>query len=141
MHWLLKCRLLCQFGGRVASDLISKLTILKGRLLQLVLLVLALLLLSTSLTAAPLLKHPLAPPDTSSPQATLRSFVDNTIEPLPPETGDSARYLYRALHSESSNKLSCLNDFSVGLAGSSPNGNDVSFFESMPVTFPRTTGS
>ena len=58
--------------------MISKLTRFKGRLLQLVLLGLVLLLLSTSLTAAPLLKHPLAPPDTSSPQATLRSFVDNT---------------------------------------------------------------
>ncbi len=77
MHWLLKCRLLCQFGGRVASDLIGKLTRLKRRSLQLVLLGLVLVLLQTSLTAAPLVKRPLAPPDTSSPQATLRSFVDN----------------------------------------------------------------
>ncbi len=77
MHWLLKCRLLCQFGGRVASDLISKLTRFKGRSLQIVLLGLALLVLQTSLTAAPKVKRPLAPPDTSSPQATLRSFVDN----------------------------------------------------------------
>ncbi|MGK7874002.1 MAG: mechanosensitive ion channel domain-containing protein [Xenococcaceae cyanobacterium] len=80
MHWLLKCSLLCQFGGRVASHFISKLTRLKGRLLQIVLLGLALLLLQTSLTAAPLVKHPLAPPDTSSPQATLRSFVENVNE-------------------------------------------------------------
>ena len=77
MHWLLKCRLLCQFGGRLASHLIGKLTRLKGRSLQLVLLGLALLLLQTSLTAAPLVKRPLAPPDTSSPQATLRTFVEN----------------------------------------------------------------
>ncbi len=45
--------------------------------LQIVFLGLALLLLQTSLTAAPVVKNPLAPPDTSSPQATLRSFVDN----------------------------------------------------------------
>ena len=45
MHWLLKCRLLCQFGGRVASHLISKLMRLKGRFLQIVLLGLALLVL------------------------------------------------------------------------------------------------
>ena len=77
MHWLLKCRLLCQFGGRVASHLISKLTRLKRRSLQIVLLGLALLLLQTSLTAAPLVKRPLAPPNTSSPQATLSSFVEN----------------------------------------------------------------
>ncbi len=38
---------------------------------------LCLLLLQTSLTAAPLVKNPLAPPDTSSPQATLSSFVEN----------------------------------------------------------------
>ena len=44
---------------------------------QIVLWGLALLLLQTSLTAAPLVKHPLAPPDTSSPQATLSSFVEN----------------------------------------------------------------
>ncbi len=55
----------------------SKLTRLKGRLGQIVLLGIALLVLQTSLTAAPLVKRPLAPPDTSSPQATLRSFVDN----------------------------------------------------------------
>ncbi len=80
MHWLLKCRLLCQFGGRVASDLISKLRRLKGRSLQIVLLGLALLVLQTSVTASPLVKRPLAPPDTSSPQATLRSFVENVNE-------------------------------------------------------------
>ena len=55
----------------------TKLTRLKRQLRQLVLLGLALLLLQTSLTAAPSIKHPLAPPDTSSPQATLRSFVEN----------------------------------------------------------------
>ncbi len=77
MHWLLKCRLLCQFGGRVASHLIGKLMRLKGRSLQIVLLGLALLLLQTSLTAAPLVKRPLAPPNNSSPQATLSSFVEN----------------------------------------------------------------
>ncbi len=77
MPWLLKCRLLCQFGGRLASHLIGKLARLKGRSLQLVLLGLVLVLLQTSLTAAPLVKRPLAPPDTSSPQATLRTFVEN----------------------------------------------------------------
>ncbi len=58
----------------------SKLMRLKGRLGQIVMLGLALLMLSTSLTAAPLVKRPLAPPDTSSPQATLRSFVENVNE-------------------------------------------------------------
>ena len=58
----------------------SKLTRLKRRLGQIVLLGLALLMLSTSLTATPLVKRPLAPPDTSSPQATLRSFVENVNE-------------------------------------------------------------
>ena len=53
---------------------------LKQRLLQIVMLGLTLLLLQTSLTAVPLVKHPLAPPDTSSPQATLRSFVENIKE-------------------------------------------------------------
>ncbi len=55
----------------------SKLTRLKQLLRQLVLLGLALLLLPTSLMAAPLVNHPLAPPDTSSPQGTLSSFVEN----------------------------------------------------------------
>ena len=50
---------------------------LKRRLWQLVLLGLALLLLQTSLKSAPLVKQPLAPTDTSSPRATLKSFVDN----------------------------------------------------------------
>ena len=77
MHWLLKYRLLFQYGGRVASHFLSKLTRLKERLLQIVLLGLALLLLQTSLTAASSVKRPLAPPDTSSPQATLSSFVKN----------------------------------------------------------------
>ena len=49
-------------------------------MLQIVLLGLALLLLQTSLMAAPLAQRPLAPPDTSSPQATLRSFVQNVNE-------------------------------------------------------------
>ncbi len=80
MRWVLKCRLLCQFGGRLASHFISKLTRLKLQLLQLVLLGLALLLLQTSITAAPLVKSPLAPPDTSSPQATIKSFVENVNE-------------------------------------------------------------
>ena len=48
--------------------------------LPIVLLGLALLLLQTSLTAAPLVQLPLAPPDTSSPQATLRSFMENVNE-------------------------------------------------------------
>ena len=50
---------------------------------QLILLGLALLVLPTSLIAAPLaslVERPLAPPDTSSPQATLRSFVENVNE-------------------------------------------------------------
>ncbi len=55
----------------------SKLKRLRQRAVQLVLLGLCLLLLQTSLTAAPLVKRPLAPPDTSSPQATLSSFVEN----------------------------------------------------------------
>ena len=55
----------------------SKLTRLKRRLGQIVLLGLALLVLQNSITAAPLVKYPLAPPDTSSPQATLRNFVEN----------------------------------------------------------------
>ncbi len=52
--------------------------LLKSKLTrQLVLLGLALLIIQNSLTAAPLVKSPLAPPDTSSPQATLRSFIEN----------------------------------------------------------------
>ena len=43
---------------------------------QIVLLGLALLLLQTSLTAAPSVKSPLEPPDASSPQATLSTFVE-----------------------------------------------------------------
>ena len=49
----------------------------KYGVLQIVLLGLALLVLQTSLMAAPLVKYPLAPPDTSSPQATIRSFMEN----------------------------------------------------------------
>ena len=37
-------------------------------------------MLQTSLMAAPLVQLPLAPPDTSSPQATMRSFVENVNE-------------------------------------------------------------
>ncbi len=58
----------------------TKLMKLKRRLQQIVLWGLVLLVLQTSLTAAPLVKRPLAPPDTSSPQATLRSFVENVNE-------------------------------------------------------------
>ena len=58
----------------------SKLKRLRQRALQIVLWGLALLLLQTSLTASPLVDRPLAPPDTSSPQATLRSFVENVNE-------------------------------------------------------------
>ena len=55
----------------------SKLKRLRQYAVQIVLWALALLLLQTSLTAAPLVKYPLAPPDTSSPRATLSSFVEN----------------------------------------------------------------
>ena len=58
-------------------SIMSIFTRLKRRSLQIVLLGLALLLLQTSLSATPLEKRPLAPPDTSSPQATLRSFVES----------------------------------------------------------------
>ena len=54
----------------------NKLMKLKRRWRHLLLLGLALLVLQTSLMASPLVKRPLAPPDTSSPQATLSSFVD-----------------------------------------------------------------
>jgi hypothetical protein len=50
---------------------------LKRRLIQFFFGLLVLLVLQTSLTALPLVKNPLAPPDTSSPQATLKSFVEN----------------------------------------------------------------
>ena len=62
---------------RVSLLLNSKFKRLKRLLLHVVLLGLALLLLQTSLTAAPSVKCPLAPPDTSSPQATLSSLVEN----------------------------------------------------------------
>ena len=48
--------------------------------MQIFLLGLALLMLQTSLMAVPLVKNPLAPPDTSSPQATMRSFMGNVNE-------------------------------------------------------------
>ena len=61
----------------LTSHFITQFTKLKRRLLQIVLLGLALLLLQTSLTASPSVKRPLAPPDTSSPQATMSGFVEN----------------------------------------------------------------
>ncbi len=52
--------------------------ILRWRSLKIVFLgLLVLVLLQTFTMAAPMVEHPLAPPDTSSPQATLRSFIDN----------------------------------------------------------------
>ncbi len=65
---------------KAVSHLINKFTQFKRRALQIVLLGLALLLLQTSLMAAPLVQLTLAPPDTSSPQATMRSFVENVNE-------------------------------------------------------------
>ena len=62
-----------KFKGRSWRDLL-------GSALPIVLLGLILLLLQTSLTASPLIERPLAPPDTSSPQGTLRSFVENANE-------------------------------------------------------------
>lgn len=61
-------------GGRRVRDQRN----LLSRTLRLVLLALVLLLVQTSITAASLVQNPLAPPDTSSPQATMRSFVENT---------------------------------------------------------------
>ena len=61
----------------LSSHFIAIFTQLKQRSLQIVLLGLTLVLMQTSLIAAPVVKNPLAPPDISSPQATLRSFVDN----------------------------------------------------------------
>ncbi len=72
--------LIGKLGCQVVSHLINKLTQFKRWALQIVLLGLALLLLQTSLMAAPLVQQPLAPPDTSSPQATMRSFVENVNE-------------------------------------------------------------
>ncbi len=63
--------------NRVKLLLDIKLNILKGQLRQIFLLGIALLVLQISVTAASSVKHPLEPPDTSSPQATLRSFVEN----------------------------------------------------------------
>ena len=51
MYWVLKFRLLCEFGVRVVHHFISKLTKLNKRSLQIVLLGLVLLVLQTSLTA------------------------------------------------------------------------------------------
>ena len=54
-----------------------RLTQVWWRSLQIVLFGLVFLLLQASLAAVPIVQHRLAPPDTSSPQATLRSFVEN----------------------------------------------------------------
>ena len=64
-----------------------------SRTLRLVLLALVLLLLQTSITAASLVENPLAPPDTSSPRATLRSFVENTNKATPLLMGAYEQYL------------------------------------------------
>ncbi len=64
-----------------------------SRTLRLVLLALVLLLLQTSITSASLIKNPLAPPDTSSPQATLRSFVENVNKAAPLLMGAYEQYL------------------------------------------------
>ena len=55
----------------------TKLNILKQRLRQIFLLGIAFLVVQISVTAVPSVNHPLEPPDTSSPQATLRTFVEN----------------------------------------------------------------
>ena len=78
---------------RVNLLLNTKLMRLKRRLWQIVLLGLALLLLQTSLRAAPLVKYPLEPPDTSSPQATLRTFVENINRAHPLFLESVAQYL------------------------------------------------
>ena len=57
--------------------MLTKLNILKRRLRQIFLLGIAFLVVQISVTAAPSVNHPLEPPDTSSPQATLRTFVEN----------------------------------------------------------------
>ncbi len=78
---------------RVNFWLNSKSTRFKQRSLQLILLGLALVLLQTSITAASPVKNPLAPPDTSSPQVTLRSFVDNVNKAAPLLMGAYEQYL------------------------------------------------
>ncbi len=72
--------LISKLGEQAVSNSINKLTQFKRYALHIVLLGLTLLLLQTSLMAAPLVQLPLAPPDTSSPQATMRSFVENVNE-------------------------------------------------------------
>ncbi len=72
--------LINKLGEQAVSHLINKLTQFKRRALPIILLGLALLLLQTSLMAEPLVQLPLAPPDTSNPQATMRSFVENVNE-------------------------------------------------------------
>ncbi len=61
--------------------------------LRLVLLALVLLLFQTSITSASLIKNPLAPPDTSSPRATLSSFVENINKAAPLLMGAYEQYL------------------------------------------------
>ena len=80
MDWLLKLSRLGLFSGQLASYFRIKFKIVPSRLLQLLLLGLALLLLQTSIIAAPFVTNPLAPPDTSSPQGTIESFVENVNE-------------------------------------------------------------
>ena len=112
MYWVLKCRLLCEFGVRVVHHFISKLTKPNKQSIQIFLLGIALLVLQTSLSSAslaenpltnetlvenplptaPLVKNPHKTPDTSSPQATLRSFVDNV---------NKAHQLLMAAHEQS----------------------------------------
>ena len=55
----------------------SQIKILKNFIIRLFVSIFILLFLQASLLGNPLVQRPLAPPDTSSPQATLKSFVDN----------------------------------------------------------------
>ena len=77
MRRLLECWLFDCVAGSLAFLYNGKLTKVGRRSLQCALFGLVLLFLQASLTAAPIVEHRLAPPDTSSPQATLRSFVEN----------------------------------------------------------------
>ena len=56
---------------------VSQIEIHKKAFIKSILSIFILLFLQTSLLGNPLIQRPLAPPDTSSPQATLKSFVDN----------------------------------------------------------------
>ena len=73
MNKVIKLKQRSRGGRRVRGE-----SNLLSRTLRLVLLVLVLLLVQTSITGASLVKNPLTPPDTSSPQATMRSFWENT---------------------------------------------------------------